>query len=232
MAITTTLQTKFALQRIFLIVISLIFGLWGVYDYQVAIPNQERLAKHGQIYLQTKIALEATPENPESAAGLQDAIVTVRGEMQRLLEPHAGPNPTPEQLHAAAQTVLATDDASWFAEITVFEGALREVPRRMAGAEPSQTFQRAYDAAKIGVNQTAEISPPGKFDRATQWMFMACLPFVPYFILGFVRLRRNVYRLDDDGTLHAPEEKKKAKGGSEEDEPGEKAESPAQEVAR
>lgn len=35
-----------------------------------------------------------------------------------------------------------------------------------------------------------------------------------------------------DGTLHEPEEKKKASSGAEEDEPGEKVESPAEEVAR
>ena len=61
----------------------------------------------------------------------------------------------------------------------------------------------------------------GKFDRATQWMFIACLPFVPYLIWSFVRVRGRVYRLDDEGTLSRPREsgpglpgrQKKAGGG-------------------
>ena len=39
----------------------------------------------------------------------------------------------------------------------------------------------------------------------TQWAFISCLPFVPYFVWMFLATKRRVYRLDDDGTLHTPE---------------------------
>ena len=65
--------------------------------------------------------------------------------------------------------------------------------------------QEAYELAKDGVNRTADVSSPGKFDRATQWMFILCLPFAPYYTWSLLAAKRRVYRLDADGTLHAPE---------------------------
>ena len=39
-----------------------------------------------------------------------------------------------------------------------------------------------------------------------QWLFILCLPFVPYYIWSIVVNRRRRYALDADGTLHLPGE--------------------------
>ncbi len=48
-------------------------------------------------------------------------------------------------------------------------------------------------------------APVAAFDRVTQWLFISCALFAPYFFLDYIRTKRRVYRLDDDGTLHLPE---------------------------
>ena len=46
--------------------------------------------------------------------------------------------------------------------------------------------------------------PPGKFDKFIQWLYILCLPSVPYMVMQLVRAKRGGYRLEDDGTLHYP----------------------------
>lgn len=43
---------------------------------------------------------------------------------------------------------------------------------------------------------------PGKLDRPTQWLYIACLPIAPIFFVLFLNAKRQRYTLDDDGTLH------------------------------
>lgn len=47
--------------------------------------------------------------------------------------------------------------------------------------------------------------PPGKYDPLIQWIYILCLPCVPYFIIQLTRAKGKNYRLDDDMTLHLPE---------------------------
>ncbi len=46
--------------------------------------------------------------------------------------------------------------------------------------------------------------PPGKWDKAVQWMFILCLPFVPLYLFGPLKTRGHRYTLEDDGTLSGP----------------------------
>ncbi len=60
------------------------------------------------------------------------------------------------------------------------------------------------------INEIGEVPAPAKYDRIMQWGFIICLPFVPYFLWAFVRARRHVYELDDNNTLHMPNDAWKA----------------------
>lgn len=69
-----------------------------------------------------------------------------------------------------------------------------------------ETYER--NAAEIAVLAPGGRVPeaPGRFDRLTQWFFIACLPFAPWYLWRLSRMRRRRYRLEDDGTLVTPEE--------------------------
>ena len=63
-----------------------------------------------------------------------------------------------------------------------------------------------FEAKEAQLNELASPTKPGELDRLVKGLaFVPCLPFVPYFLWVYVRTKRRVYRLDDDGTLHLPE---------------------------
>ena len=64
----------------------------------------------------------------------------------------------------------------------------------------------------------AEPVKPGKFNRATQWVYMACLPAVPIFLILFINATRQRYRLEDDGTLRFEGDKELKSGAWSSDE--------------
>ncbi|MCZ6837476.1 MAG: hypothetical protein O7G85_17000, partial [Planctomycetota bacterium] len=47
--------------------------------------------------------------------------------------------------------------------------------------------------------------PPSKFDWVFQWACILSLPCVPYFLILIIKAKKQVYRLDDEGALHLPE---------------------------
>jgi hypothetical protein len=78
--------------------------------------------------------------------------------------------------------------------------------RAAAGGAPTQAEAAEYAAAKIELNA---LSPggkaparPSKFDRPVQWIYIACLPFAIQPLLTLLRLRRQRYQLDENGSLH------------------------------
>ena len=63
-----------------------------------------------------------------------------------------------------------------------------------------------YDATRTQLNELGSPTKPGELDRLVKGLaFVPCLPFAPYFLWVYVRTKRRVYQLDDDGTLHLPE---------------------------
>ncbi len=69
---------------------------------------------------------------------------------------------------------------------------------------PDQIVQ--YEAIKDELNALGSAEKPGKLDGLVKGLaFVPCLPFAPYFLWVYARTKRNVYTLDDDGTLHLPD---------------------------
>ncbi len=73
--------------------------------------------------------------------------------------------------------------------------------RALTGAEIQE-----FEATVAKLNRLGSPTKPGKLDRLVKGLaFVPCLPFTPYFLWVYVRTKRRVYRLDDDGTLHLPQ---------------------------
>ena len=63
-----------------------------------------------------------------------------------------------------------------------------------------------YVAVRDELNALGSAEKPGKLDRLVKGLaFVPCLPFAPYFLWVYARTKRQVYTLDDDGTLHLVE---------------------------
>jgi hypothetical protein len=206
MAIQTRLQTRFTVQKLFAVVICLVLGLWGVYDYAVKIPTQTRAFERGQVFPLVKAALEAPFDSDTRTETIVKAQASVREAQAKLLNVTLDGSLTREQLVEAVEGVTEATEQRWLAILALFKTALDETAQRTATEAPSDNISLAYKLAEAGNNAVANVAEPGRFDRATQWLFIACLPFVPYFLWGLLRVRGQSYRLDDDGTLHAPDQ--------------------------
>jgi len=205
MAITTTLQTKFAVQRIFVIVLCLVMGAWGVYDYAVKIPSKTRAFERGQVCAQVFQALDARPASEASRNACRVAMAAVQAEFRELFDLGVAEEDARAALQDAVASITDRRDQVWMRRLVLYQLAIDEASRRGDdGAAASERFARIYEIVRQDANETATISPPGAFDRATQWAFILCLPFVPYYTWSTLRTKSRVYALDDDGTFRSP----------------------------
>ncbi|MEM7229667.1 MAG: hypothetical protein AAF432_12720 [Planctomycetota bacterium] len=101
----------------------------------------------------------------------------------------------PEQTRVAETFLDARED------IEAYEAA-----QRSGRATPDQR-----DAARAAEERIKEVAPdgeipepPGTFDKVTQWVFVSCIPFGIWYGIAWIRARKNVWTLDDDGALHLP----------------------------
>lgn len=86
-----------------------------------------------------------------------------------------------------------------FAAITT---RLKELENHtLTSAEETEVLAAVERLKVIAPNNEAPVAP-SKFDRATQWVFIACLPFTPWFLWLFMKAKKQKYTLDDEGTLH------------------------------
>ena len=81
MTVRTRLQPRFLIQRIAMILICLVLGLWGVYDYAYAIPRDQAMSDRFPVYEAAFEAIrlsgdpEATPDEREAAVQIGRAHV-------------------------------------------------------------------------------------------------------------------------------------------------------------
>jgi hypothetical protein len=208
MTIETTLQPRYALQKVFVIAVFLVMGLWGLYDYLIKIPRRERAFERGQVCFIVKEALAAAAAEPgaSSRAKAIEARTGVDAEINALLargmqKDDGAPPPTSDEVMKALRK---NDDAEWLKLLVVFHLALVEAERLTPGSPPSAAYTAIYNLAEQAVDASGGVKKPNKFDRITQWLFILCLPAVPYLAWQWMRARRQSYRLDDAGTLSGP----------------------------
>jgi len=242
MAITTSIARHFAVRLIVMMIVMLVLGVWGVYDYAYAIPAKQQRFERYQVMQLTKLALEPQQEISADAhaEAQQNAVAAVDSSLMALVNEHAAkvsvaPFPadqpqwrgvmlllssgeieqSPEaqsldevqRFTRVIDSIRSAGDEGWLKALLLCDQALR-APR-----QPNEQLQGMQAQVYTFVtNQINEISPdgsvpasPSKFDRAVQWMFIACLPCVLYFLWVYLGTVRRVYTLESDGTLKHPE---------------------------
>jgi hypothetical protein len=93
---------------------------------------------------------------------------------------------------------------TWFAVEAAMVAASR-LPTTALG-EASNELKLGLAAAQSQVNLYGETEQPSTYDRPMQWLFMLCLPFVPWYLWQIVRSRGQEFRLLTDGSLDLPGE--------------------------
>lgn len=217
MAIQTTIARHYAWRNIIFAVVCLVLGLWGVYDYVYAIPAKARHFERGQTCRLVMEALEpggwsqAAAPAREAVARHLDELLKANMDPQVVASIEADELRTADEetlearaaeFNRAIESIRENDQENWFMALMLFDQALKA--GEPAGPPLTGVHLLAHQVAAQGVEAVANVSQPSTFDRPTQWLFILCLPFVPWALWVFFSTRAKVYRLDDDGTLHMP----------------------------
>ncbi len=215
MAIEVRVSRGYAWRMIIIAVASLVFGLWGVSDYVVAIPRDQQLADRLDLLRLSKDALETEQPRGQLTVEAKLAHEVVLTELNKVLQHElaesGNPSPTtdPEQFREAVvafrEQLQTSGDLPWVGLLaTIGDGLVAERGPVLTEEDYPKAYA-AYTQSQTAIKDLGDITAPGKYDRITQWAFISCLPCVPYFVWMFLAARRRVYRLDDDGTLQTPE---------------------------
>lgn len=174
MAIQTTLATRFWVKTVIMAVVCIVLGVWGIWDYVVAIPRATMQANRAALLSDV----------------IQPALSTELGSQER------------EDASIVLRSLIQdqnSDDTKWKSSLEVFNGALG------GGGMELQKEAGALLESEFAVY--GNVTPPSKFDRPMQWVFMLCIPFGFYYLWKYFQMkgRAKKYSLDDNGTLTTPE---------------------------
>ena len=215
MAIEVRVARGYAWRMIILAVVCLVFGVWGVYDYAIAIPRDQSLADRVELLQISKDALETTQPYGELTEEAKKAYNAVTAELNSILQeqldqtrgdrPITDPKDFEEVIEPFGEELQAGGNMQWVALLTTIGHGLVAERRLPLTEKDFPAAHAAFKQTQQAIEQLGTVSAPGEYDRLTQWAFMLCLPSVPYFLWMYIGAKRRVYRLDDEGTLSTPD---------------------------
>jgi len=200
---------------IIIAVVCLVFGVWGVWDYAVAIPRDQKLSARLQLLQASRDALETEQSRGEFTPQAEAAHAAVLVELNAVIQQELGATGPAtamsttedfqEAFKALGRKLQNMKEPEWLALLaTIRDGLVAERGLPLTEQEYPKAHA-AFEQTVARIKLLGEVAEPGKYDRLTQWAFILCLPCVPYYLWMFFAARRRVYRLDDEGTLHTPE---------------------------
>lgn len=176
-------------------------------------PNEKRATA-----LMTKVvddlAIEGGASVETEIDGLRAAVSGGGGHAIDRLEELLVKRLLPEAVQRAAEaqgaeagSTLQTgprSESTWLAAESAMVSGVRTPT--MGSGEASGVLKQGLQLAQSQLNLYGEVEQPSTYDRPMQWLFILCLPFVPWYIWGVVVNKRKRFALDIDGTLHLPGE--------------------------
>ena len=170
------------------------FGIWGLYDYIYAIPQQEEGAQRREIAQAVKVVIDDQAANPEMYEAAMEDI-------------NAGlANYTTPVSPVVDSSSSITTDAGWQNALEQWKSTLEAMQVPGSGASSGSLGLIADAKAEVERANTAygDIQAPSAYDRPIQWIFIVSLVFVPYYIRQLMLHRGKEYTLDQDGGFHGP----------------------------
>ena len=189
----------YRLRSILIMLMCLILGLWGVYDYVWAIPTQSEHALRREVS-QNVLELLQTASSPDYNTEARDQLLEQLAAMLQVIDlgrgvGDGGGNRTLEDLNS-------TSNEAWMLTMNLYVQGLESNPK--VNGEPSDAMRVAGVVANQSMNLYGDAQAPSAYDRPVQWLFILSLLFVPFYGWSLMKHGPCVYRLDPDGTLHLP----------------------------
>jgi hypothetical protein len=101
-------------------------------------------------------------------------------------------------------TTGPTSAATWFAAEKAMVVGVRN--QTTISGDPSDQLRLGLQLSEAQLQLYGEIERPSAYDRPVQWLFILCLPFVPWYCWQLARNKGRVYVLHEDGSLELPGE--------------------------
>jgi len=196
--LTSNISQGYSIRCWLIMIVCLVLGLWGVYDYVWAIPTQAEHAERRELSQDVLDVLLGSAAGNNSDTEARDQLVEFLG--IRLQDrtgsgSHAGPE-------ALGDLPPASDEA-WMLSMELYITGLESRP--MPGGRPSKAMQLAGTVAERSLDLYGDAQTPSVYDRPVQWLFMISLIFIPFYAWSLLVFSPKKYALEEDGTLHLPE---------------------------
>ena len=227
--LTARVAPGYLLKAVLVAVLCLVFGVWGIYDYTIALPQQSinwhraEVARGMNRIAEPILNGSTTTVDPDAmqfftSAFRADIEVEDQPKLQTALEEQQGKTLSLDDLRRilVASAVADSQEAkehgttlakmqtnAWLISINVM-AQLAQAPVTLDGS-PQAGLVEVRRIANEALQAWGDLQPPSKFDRQMQWLFILCLPFVPWYGWTAFKSSRRRYQLDEDGTLHLPE---------------------------
>ncbi|MCH2134224.1 MAG: hypothetical protein MK116_10780 [Phycisphaerales bacterium] len=182
----STVAGSFRLRTMGMAIVCLVLGVWGVYDYIWAIPAEQEAYLRGEICRDVRSCVD------EMSLGTQSTLPAETVEIIDL------------QLARDVSGNVSPEDLSWRDSLKIFRDAISPPPT-LSPTDLPAVQEDALREADAGLDIYGDAEAPSKFDRPIQWLFILCLPFVPYYLWAFASANARRYRFEPNGTFEMPE---------------------------
>ncbi|MDP6987739.1 MAG: hypothetical protein QGG74_06815 [Phycisphaerales bacterium] len=187
------------------------------YAEPIVVGSEEPTKKLAAAFMTTvvnNLAVEGGAAIETEIDGLRAAVSNGEGHAIDTLESLLVKRLLPESVQRAAKAqgleegaMLQTkprSESTWLAAESAMVSGTR-TPTTALG-EATAALKQGLQLAQNQLNLYGEVDQPSTYDRPMQWLFILCLPFVPWYLWGILVNRRKRFALDADGTLHVPGE--------------------------
>ena len=178
---------SFSLRCLFVAGVCLVLGLWGIYDYVWAIPAQEVSYNRGEISRDVHSSLDSIDAGEETPI-VEETNKKLTDMLSQPLPDGAG-----------------DDEISWRETLVLYQRGI-DRPNDVSPTDWPVIREEARVESDAALELYGDATPPSSYDRPIQWMFIICLPFVPWYLWSLFSTGSRKYRLDPDGTFHMPED--------------------------
>ena len=165
-ALESRIAPSYRLRSILIILMCLVLGLWGVYDYVWAIPPQAEHALRRDVS-QDVLELLETAANPDYNTEARDQIVDQL--VQWLQERDASTPSTPEEL----DRLDPSSNQAWNISMIIYVKGLESRP--MPSGAPSEAMQVAGVVSNRSMDLYGDAQAPSAYDQPVQWLFILSL---------------------------------------------------------
>ncbi|UCD75572.1 MAG: hypothetical protein JSV91_01390 [Phycisphaerales bacterium] len=150
MAITTTIARSYALRMNIIAIVCVVLGAWGIYDYAVAIPNQEKAYAEYHVLELAKDALEAELDDPEYGRKRQDALAIVTDNLDAMILEAS------LDLEVQIRSVADPQQQLWVLALSAYSHEGSELSEQMEAQEATQEARRIVEVLKSGPEREYE----------------------------------------------------------------------------